>query len=113
MGKTISIHKAGTVNDTGNWRLITFTSVINRIIFGRIAQVMMSNEKVSVRKGLLSLSQKGFIPRVNGCGEHIAVANMAICRAMSSRKILYLLALDMHDSFGSVSHVQLLITSQN
>jgi hypothetical protein len=68
---------------------------------------MMSNENRSVRRGLLSLSQKGFVPRVNGCGEHIAVANMAINRAVTTRKVLYMLALDMRDAFGSVSHVQL------
>jgi hypothetical protein len=68
---------------------------------------MMSNENRSVRRGLLSLSQKGFVPRVNGCGEHIAGANMSINRAMTTRKVLYMLALDMRDAFGSVSHVQL------
>jgi hypothetical protein len=78
MDKTIFIHKAGDPNDPGNWRPITLTSVIYRIIFGRIAQVMMSNENRSVRRGLLSLSQKDFVPKVNGCGKHIAVANMAI-----------------------------------
>jgi hypothetical protein len=39
---------------------------------------MMSMENRSVRRGLLSISQKEFVPRVNGCGEHIAVANIAI-----------------------------------
>jgi hypothetical protein len=60
---------------------------------------------VRSEEGLLSLSQKGFVPRVNGCGEHIAVANMVINRAMTTRKVLYMLALDMLDAFGSVSHV--------
>jgi hypothetical protein len=66
---------------------------------------MMSNENRSVRRGLLSLSQKGFVPKVNGCGEHIAVANMAINRAMTARKVVYMLALNIRDAFGSVSHV--------
>jgi hypothetical protein len=57
MGKTILIHKVGDPNDPDNWRPITLTSIINRIIFGRIAQVMMSNENRSVRRGLLSLFQ--------------------------------------------------------
>jgi hypothetical protein len=107
MGKTILIHKVGDPNDPGNWRPITLTSVIYKIIFGRIAQVMMSNENRSIRRGLLSLSQKGFVPNVNGCGEHIAVANMAINRVMTTRKVLYMLALDMRDALGSVSHVRL------
>jgi hypothetical protein len=33
MGKTILIYKAGDVNDPDNWRPITLTSVIYRIIF--------------------------------------------------------------------------------
>jgi hypothetical protein len=99
--------QAGDVNDPGNWRHITLSSVIFRIIFGRLAQVMTSNENYSVRRGILSLSQKGFVPRVNGCGEHIAIANKAINRAMTTPKVLYMMVLDMCDAFGSVSHVQL------
>jgi hypothetical protein len=61
----------------------------------------------SIKRGLLSMSQKGFIPRINGCGEHISLANMAINRAMTEHRILYILALHMCDAFGSVSHMQL------
>jgi hypothetical protein len=39
---------------------------------------MMANEQGSVMGCLLSMSQKKFVPKVNGCGEHIVVANMAI-----------------------------------
>jgi hypothetical protein len=56
---------------------------------------------------ILSMAQKGFVPRINGCGEHVAMANMAINRAMTTGNILYMMALDMKDSFGSVSHKQL------
>jgi hypothetical protein len=53
------------------------------------------------------MSQKGFVPHLNGCGEHIAVANMIIYRAITTHETLFMLALDMPDSFGSVSHIQL------
>jgi hypothetical protein len=53
------------------------------------------------------MAQKGFVPRINGCGEHVAMANMAINRAMTTGNILYMMALDMKDAFGSVSHKQL------
>jgi hypothetical protein len=56
------------------------------------------------KRTILSLVQKGFVPRINGCGEHIAVANIAINRAMTTGKILDMMALDMKDPFGSVSH---------
>jgi hypothetical protein len=95
MGKTILIHKASDLNDPGNWRSIALTSVIDRIIFGKMAQVMMSNENRSVRRGLLSLSQKGFVPRVNECGEHIAMENMTINRGMTTHKILNVQTLEM------------------
>jgi hypothetical protein len=52
------------------------------------------------------MSQKGIVPRVKCCGEHISLANMAINRAMAERRTLYILALDMRDAFGSVSHSQ-------
>jgi hypothetical protein len=68
---------------------------------------MISNENRPVRSGLLSLSHKEFVPMVNGCGEHIAIANMTINLAMTTQKVLYVLALDMGDAFGSISHVQL------
>jgi hypothetical protein len=35
-GKMILIFKEGEESDPGNWRPITFTSVISRIIFGRL-----------------------------------------------------------------------------
>jgi hypothetical protein len=62
--------------------IINLTSVIYGRILRRIAQVMMANENRSVRRNLLSLSQKCFVPRVNGCEEHIAIWNMTINRAM-------------------------------
>jgi hypothetical protein len=65
----------------------------------------MSNENRSVRRGWASLFQKVFAPRVNGCGEHIDSGNMAVNPAMITNKILYMLALDMLDAFGSVSGV--------
>jgi hypothetical protein len=107
LGKTILIFKAGDPNDPRNWRPITLTSVIYRIIFGRISQSILQFENRSIKRSLLSMSQKGIIPRVNGCGEHISLFNMAINRAMTERRTLYILALDMRDAFGSVSHSQL------
>jgi hypothetical protein len=68
MVKTILIQDPIDLNDPGNWRSITLISVIYRIIFGRIAQVMMANENRLVGRGRLSMFQKGFVTSVNGCG---------------------------------------------
>jgi hypothetical protein len=105
-GKTILIFKGGEANNPGNWRPITLTSILYRIIFGRISQAIMDFES-RPKRTILSMAQKGFVPRINGCGEHVAMANMAINRAMTSGNILYMMALDMKDAFGSVSHKQL------
>jgi hypothetical protein len=67
----------------------------------------MSNENRSVKRGLLSLSQKRFCSKGQWGGEHIAIANMAINRAITTRKVLDILALNMSDAFGSASPVQL------
>jgi hypothetical protein len=105
--KTILIYKGGEESNPGNWHPISLTSVIYRVIFGRISQVIMDMEDRPNKKTILLISQKGFVPRVNGCGEHIAAENIAIYSAIKLRRTLYMLALDMRDAFGSVSHKQL------
>jgi hypothetical protein len=65
LGKTILIFKAGDPNDPGNWRPITLTSVVYRIIFGRISQSLLQFENRSIKRSILIMSQKCFVPRVN------------------------------------------------
>jgi hypothetical protein len=43
-GKTILIFKGGETTNPGNWRPITLTSIIHRIVFGRLSQVIMDFE---------------------------------------------------------------------
>jgi energy-converting hydrogenase Eha subunit C len=105
-GKIILIFKGGEATNQGNWRPITLVSIIYNIVFGRISQVILDFES-RPKRIILSMAQKGFVTRINGCGEQIAIANMAINPAMTSRNILYMMALDMRDEFGSVSHKQL------
>jgi hypothetical protein len=64
---------------------------------------MMGFEDREKGKSFFSL-QKGFVPRISGCGQHTYMANMAINRALSKRRELYIIAIDMKDAFGSVSH---------
>jgi hypothetical protein len=59
------------------------------------------------KRTILSMAQRGFVPRINGCGEHVAMVNMAINRAMTTGSILDMTALDMKDTFDSLSHKQL------
>jgi hypothetical protein len=71
-GKTILIFKGGEPSGPGNWRPITLTSIIYRIVFGRLSQVIMVFEN-RPKRTILSMAQKVFVRRINVCGEHIAV----------------------------------------
>jgi hypothetical protein len=51
--------------------------------------------------------QKVFVPRINGCGEHIDIANIVINTAMTTKKVLSMLARDMKDDYGFASQNQL------
>jgi hypothetical protein len=53
---------------------------------------------------IFSHSQKGFIPRLSGCTQHITVATMAINQALMRTENLFILDIDLKDAFGSVSH---------
>jgi hypothetical protein len=44
---------------------------------------------------------------VNRCVKYITIANIAINPTMTTHKVLYMLALNMRDAFGPVSHVRL------
>jgi hypothetical protein len=101
--RTILIHKGGDVNDIKNWRPITITSVIYRLCFCRFAQsirTVYANEG----KTICDENQKGFVPGIDGCGEHIAIANELINNAVRKDESIYVLALDLRDAFGSIPH---------
>jgi hypothetical protein len=64
--RTILIYQGGEKNNPANWRPITITSVIYRLIFCRIAQ---SLHAVHVQESIdiCDPDQKGFIPNKAGC----------------------------------------------
>jgi hypothetical protein len=101
-GKTILLYKGNEREEPINWRPITLTSIFYRIIFGRISQAIM---KFDDRKGktVFSHSQKGFVPRISGCSQHITQASIAINLAKIRKNDIYILAIDLRDAFGSCS----------
>jgi hypothetical protein len=103
-GKTILLHKGGGEQDSANWSPITLTSILYRILFGRLTQEILLIMNPKIGDSLFDKAQKGFVPGVSGCTEHIAQANMAMNIANSNRRGLYILAIDLKDAFGSVSH---------
>jgi hypothetical protein len=101
--RTILIHKGSDRDNPGNWRPITITSVLYRVIFCRLAEDLhMVHEEEGVN--LCDREQKRFAPRRAGCVEHAAVVNTLINDAVQKKLHIYVLSLDLRDAFGSVPH---------
>jgi hypothetical protein len=66
--RTILIYKGGDKQNPSNWRPITITSVIYRLIFCRIAQSLHAIH-VEGKVDICDPDQKGFIPNKAGCME--------------------------------------------
>jgi hypothetical protein len=67
----------------GNWRPITLTSILYRIVFGKIAEYFQFIHKRKTHDGneIVCYEQKGFIKNINGCCEHSAKLNYLIADA--------------------------------
>ncbi|GMO19738.1 MAG: hypothetical protein Ta2E_10790 [Mycoplasmoidaceae bacterium] len=101
--RTILLYKGGETNDLRNWRPITITSIVYRIVFCRINQSAHWIHKMN-NLNICDKSQKGFIPGKSGCIEHTAIANAIINDAVNNKKTLIIASLDLRDAFGSVPH---------
>jgi hypothetical protein len=93
-------------NKPENWRPITLTNILYRIVFGRISEYFqqMHKRKTADRNGIVCKEQKGFIKNINGCCEYSSRLSFLITHAVANRRKLYIPALDCRDAFGSVSH---------
>jgi hypothetical protein len=71
-----------------NWRLITLTNILDRIMFGRIADYFqLIHKKKSVKgEGIVFKKYKRFIKNINGCCKHIARINFLINRAIDNNR---------------------------
>jgi hypothetical protein len=108
-GKVVMLPKPCNENEKdqpNNWRPITLTNIMYRIIFGRIADYFQSIHKLKGKDGdgIVCRQQKGFIKNINGCCEYGARINFLIRHAMEHGNQLFVAALDCKDAFGSVSH---------
>jgi hypothetical protein len=101
--RTILIYKEGERSNPGNWRPITVTSVIYRVIFCRIAQALHEAHEIQ-GKSMFDIEQKGFVPGRARCVEHAAIAKAIINDAVENKKQLYIVSLDLRDAFGSILH---------
>jgi hypothetical protein len=62
-------------NKPGNWRPITLTSIIYRIIMNQFSNFLQSKKNF---KCIVHPSQKGFKKNIEGCSEHAATLNYLI-----------------------------------
>jgi hypothetical protein len=76
--KTILIYKGGDENNPGNWRPITLTSIIYRVIFGRISQVIMDMEDRPNKKKFYLFHKKALYL------ELMAVVNILLLQTLQS-----------------------------
>jgi hypothetical protein len=75
--KTIMLFKGGDVSDQMNWRPITLTSIIYRMIFGKIAKEFVLFDDREGRT-VFYREQKGFVPRISGYSHHPFMASMRL-----------------------------------
>jgi hypothetical protein len=101
--RTILLYKSGEEDDSRNWKPITITSILYRLVFCRIAQTTHAIYELH-GKLLCDRGQKGFIPGKAGCVEHSVVSNAIICDAIKKKKSLFVASLDLRDAFGNVPH---------
>jgi hypothetical protein len=99
--RTILLFKKGDRTQPGNWRPISLTSAVYRVIMAPIAKWLF---KLNARVPLVSSNQKGFISGIAGCSEHSSKANSVIHNAVSNNRPFFVVALDLKDAFGSIPH---------
>ena len=97
MNRTVLIPKGNkNLDDIGNWRPITISSIIirtyNKILGARMNKVLETSDK-----------QLGFKP-VNGCAHNILWLNCLLKHARKNKNNLYACLLDVSKAFDSVPH---------
>ena len=99
--RTVYIYKKGDEKIPANWRPLTISNAMYRIVM-----VLMSRYIMEVNKtfDLLNDAQKGFVEGINGTAEHILTLTELFNDAERKHKSLYIVALDFQNAFGSVNH---------
>ena len=97
---TVLIPKGGDPKDVKNWRPINLQDCIYKLYAALWANKIT---KWAIKTGVASKSQKGFMP-VNGCHEHLFLAQSILHSTRRSKKSLYMTYYDLKNAFGSISH---------
>jgi hypothetical protein len=85
--------------EPGNWRPITLTSIIYRIIINQFSNFLQSKKNF---KQIVHPAQKVFKKNIEGCSEHAATLNFLIAHGIENKKGIFIATLDCRDAFGSV-----------
>lgn len=96
VNKTTMIPKVFPPGDS-DWRPITIASIVDRL-FGIILERRLSDTV------MLHSNQRGFLKRVDGCGENITVYGSALRMARREGKSLVVVSLDLAKAFDSVKY---------
>ena len=99
--KTVFIPKEGDPQEPRNWRPITITPTIYRVIMCLISRAMQS---LNSTKKFINDRQHGFTKTPCGAMTHIAVVNELLKHADRAKSSVYAMSIDLRNAFGSVSH---------
>ncbi|KFD64307.1 hypothetical protein M514_23475 [Trichuris suis] len=95
--RTVLIPKSVPAKGPADYRPITIASVFYRLF----TKIVSSRLNWSVE---LNHRQKGFIKKVDGCGENIFILNAALTLPRSQHRELSLATLDVAKAFDTISH---------
>jgi hypothetical protein len=101
VSKVILLFKKDDPNMAENWRPISLTSTIYRIMMAHIANTFF---EMNSQYTIISPLQKGFKPNINGCMEHITKVNELINIAKQEKRAIFVCSIDLKDAFGSIPH---------
>ena len=96
------IYKAGSTDQSSNFRMIALTSNIAKLYHTIEAQITL--DFMTGNKYLDPTAQKAYLDGVNGCVEHITVVQEIIDHAVNSKKTAHITWFDLEDAFGSLNH---------
>ncbi|CDI85059.1 hypothetical protein EPH_0061080 [Eimeria praecox] len=97
---TVLIPKGGDPSSVKNWRPINLQDCIYKLYAALWANRITD---WAIQSGVASKSQKGFMP-VNGCHEHLFLAQSILHSTRRSKRPLYMTYYDLKNAFGSIPH---------
>ena len=97
---TILIHKGDDPRVLDNWRPIALQNTVYKVYAAIIARRITT---WAVDTGIMSPSQKGFLP-MEGCLEHNHLMTSMLQDSRRRKRPAYLVWLDLKDAYGSVPH---------